>query len=45
LPYDLVHPEASFSIESAQITVDEPTDEVWPSDHIGVYVELELTAR
>jgi endonuclease/exonuclease/phosphatase family metal-dependent hydrolase len=37
------HPEASCRVESARLAFDQPADGVWPSDHFGVLVELELT--
>jgi endonuclease/exonuclease/phosphatase family metal-dependent hydrolase len=38
------HPGVSCRIESARLAFDQPTDGVWPSDHFGVLVELEMTA-
>jgi len=36
------HPEAHAIIESVSLAFTEPIDEVWPSDHFGVTVDLEV---
>lgn len=36
------HPNASAHVRSARLVFDEPVDGIWPSDHFGVYAELDL---
>jgi endonuclease/exonuclease/phosphatase family metal-dependent hydrolase len=38
----LAHPDAYARIEAAHLAFDEPTDGLWPSDHFGVLVDLEV---
>jgi endonuclease/exonuclease/phosphatase family metal-dependent hydrolase len=37
------HPGAAGRIATARLAFDQPVDGIWPSDHFGVLVELELT--
>jgi endonuclease/exonuclease/phosphatase family metal-dependent hydrolase len=39
------HPQAHCRILDAQLAFDQPIDEVWPSDHFGVVVDLEVGAN
>ncbi|GAA5132802.1 endonuclease/exonuclease/phosphatase family protein [Pseudonocardia adelaidensis] len=36
------HPKARCEIRSASVAFDRPTDGVWPSDHYGVVVDVEI---
>ncbi|CAM4441837.1 endonuclease/exonuclease/phosphatase family protein [Nocardia ninae] len=36
------HPKARCEIRAAQLAFDRPTDGVWPSDHYGVVVDVEI---
>ncbi|PXX65516.1 endonuclease/exonuclease/phosphatase family metal-dependent hydrolase [Nocardia tenerifensis] len=36
------HPKARCEIRSANLAFDQPTDGVWPSDHYGVVVDVEI---
>ncbi|HEY1382096.1 MAG TPA: endonuclease/exonuclease/phosphatase family protein [Dongiaceae bacterium] len=36
------HPQAQCRIESARLVFDQPTDGLWPSDHFGVLVDLDI---
>lgn len=38
------HPHAWAEVRSAALAFDEPADGVWPSDHFGVLVELDVMA-
>lgn len=38
------HPKAYCHINSAVLAFDEPVDGVWPSDHFGVVVDLDIGA-
>lgn len=37
------HPKARALVQSATLAFDKPIDGVWPSDHFGVVVDLEVT--
>jgi endonuclease/exonuclease/phosphatase family metal-dependent hydrolase len=39
---DEAHPNARAHILSAQVVLNSPVDGVWPSDHFGVLVELDV---
>jgi endonuclease/exonuclease/phosphatase family metal-dependent hydrolase len=36
------HPHAHCHIQGARLVLDQPTDGIWPSDHFGVLVDLEI---
>ncbi|QBS44763.1 endonuclease/exonuclease/phosphatase family protein [Nocardia sp. CS682] len=36
------HPKARCEIRAAQLAFDQPTDGIWPSDHYGVVVDVEI---
>ncbi|MFF3227013.1 endonuclease/exonuclease/phosphatase family protein [Nocardia suismassiliense] len=36
------HPKARCEIRAARLAFDQPTDGVWPSDHYGVVVDVEI---
>jgi endonuclease/exonuclease/phosphatase family metal-dependent hydrolase len=36
------HPEAFAYVRSARLAFDQPSEGVWPSDHFGVVVDLEI---
>lgn len=36
------HPQARCEIRTASLAFDQPTDGVWPSDHYGVVVDVEI---
>jgi hypothetical protein len=36
------HPSAHCHVRAATLAFDQPTDGVWPSDHFGVLVDLEI---
>jgi hypothetical protein len=36
------HPKAHARVEAATLAFDQPADGVWPSDHYGVMVDLEI---
>jgi len=36
------HPQARCEIRSAMLAFDKPTDGLWPSDHFGVVVDVEV---
>jgi endonuclease/exonuclease/phosphatase family metal-dependent hydrolase len=38
------HPGASGRIVSAQLAFDQPVDGLWPSDHFGLLVEIDMSA-
>lgn len=37
------HPESRCEIRAARVAFDEPTDGIWPSDHYGLVVDLEIS--
>ncbi|MGW0249787.1 endonuclease/exonuclease/phosphatase family protein [Nocardia goodfellowii] len=37
------HPQGRCEIRAAHLAFDQPTDGVWPSDHYGVVVDVEMT--
>lgn len=39
------HPDAYGRVLSAELAFDQPVDGVWPSDHFGVVVDLEVGRR
>lgn len=38
------HPRSHVHFESAALAFDQPVDGVWPSDHLGVVVDLDITS-
>jgi len=38
------HPKGRAEIKSAELVFDRPVDGIWPSDHFGVMVDLELSS-
>jgi hypothetical protein len=36
------HPKAHARVQSAALAFDQPVDGVWPSDHFGVVVDLDV---
>lgn len=38
------HPEARADVRSAALAFDKPVDGIWPSDHFGVLVDLDVTS-
>ena len=36
------HPKTYCQVRTASLAFDQPTDGVWPSDHFGVLVDLEI---
>lgn len=38
------HPRTQCRIQSASIAFDQPVDGIWPSDHFGVLVDVDLGA-
>jgi endonuclease/exonuclease/phosphatase family metal-dependent hydrolase len=42
-PHD--HPEGVCRVASASIAFDHPSENVWPSDHFGVVVDVDIESR
>ena len=38
------HPKGRAQIKSAELVLNRPVDGIWPSDHFGVMVDLELSS-
>jgi endonuclease/exonuclease/phosphatase family metal-dependent hydrolase len=39
------HPQARATVRAAALAFDQPTDGIWPSDHYGVVVDLEVASE
>jgi hypothetical protein len=38
------HPNARAGVEAARLAFDRPVDGIWPSDHFGLVVDLQVSA-
>jgi len=42
--FGYAHPEARADLRNAALAFNKPVDDIWPSDHFGVLIELDVAS-